>query len=291
MKLFDQDKEQIKERSKELSEEVEKAASSPEDLVFSIQPPEFADHSVLPEAFTMNSDISDQESVPDPSETLTDAMIPGAEEPAPEQESDSVEAIPTAETEEGKSEIEEGKAENTESAEETEIAQSREEIPTPSVTYASMAEAIEQSGKKSADPTTRRQGRDIDDETLLAEIYALMGETPRKRTEQTTFSTTSIPDVGAAPVSDRPAPEAQPAPMPRPAANPTPAAADPTYRPAPVVYGGQESAPTVRASEPIELESGGVPGWVKGIFLFLISLLLSGMTFYAIATDLFGKVF
>ena len=285
MKLFDQDQEQVKERSKELSEEAEKeAASSPEDLVFSIQPPESADHSVLPEAFTMSSDIPDQDSVSDTAESLKDALIPDTEEPVPEPESDSEEAVSAAEAEKDK-------AENAESSKETEIAQPKEEIPTPSVTYASMAEAIEQSGKKVADPTTRRQGRDIDDETLLAEIYALMGETPRKRTEQTTFSTTSIPDVGAAPVSDRPAPEAQPAPMPRPAANPTPAAADPTYRPAPVVYGGQESAPTVRASEPIELDSGGVPGWVKGIFLFLISLLLSGMTFYAIATDLFGKVF
>ena len=285
MKLFDQDQEQVKERSKELSEEVEKeAASSPEDLVFSIQPPESADHSVLPEAFTMSSDIPDQDSVSDTAESLKDALIPDTEEPAPEPESDSEEAVSAAEAEKVK-------AENAEPSKETEIAQPKEEIPTPSVTYASMAEAIEQSGKKVADPTTRRQGRDIDDETLLAEIYALMGETPRKRSDQSAFSTTSIPDVGATPVSDRPAPEAQPAPMPRPAANPNPDAADPAYRSAPIVYGGQDSAPAVRAIDPIELESGGVPGWVKGIFLFLITLLLSGMTFYAIATDLFGKVF
>ena len=38
-------------------------------------------------------------------------------------------------------------------------------------------------------------------------------------------------------------------------------------------------------------DTHGAPGWIKGIFLLLVSLLLSGMTFYAVGTDLFGKLF
>lgn len=315
MKLFDHNQKQVEELSKDLSDEVEKASeSSPEDLVFSIQPPEPSDQSVLPEAFTMDGVIPDQVSVIDTAESLLDEQIaeeelepsqePDPEEPAPAAEMEELEQESSTEhTQEKPSEPEVNQEEPSEPAEiqeesepaetkeESEPAQTKEEVPTPSVTYASMAEAIEQSGKKSSDPTTRRQGRDIDDETLLAEIYALMGETPRKRTEQPSFSTTSIPDIGSEAGSDRPAPAPKPAPMPRPAANPNSDDAEPSFRPSPVVYGSQDSASVVRDSEPIELESGGVPGWVKGLFLFLITLLLSGMTFYAIATDLFGKVF
>ena len=43
-------------------------------------------------------------------------------------------------------------------------------------------------------------------------------------------------------------------------------------------------------SEEVE-ELHGAPGWLKGVFLLLVSLLLGGMTFYAVATDLMGKLF
>jgi hypothetical protein len=41
----------------------------------------------------------------------------------------------------------------------------------------------------------------------------------------------------------------------------------------------------------LEDDEVGVPGWLKGAFLLLIALLLSAMTFYAVATDVIGKVF
>ena len=43
--------------------------------------------------------------------------------------------------------------------------------------------------------------------------------------------------------------------------------------------------------EVLEDDSTGVPGWLKGVFLLLISLLLSAMTFYAVASDVIGKIF
>ena len=43
--------------------------------------------------------------------------------------------------------------------------------------------------------------------------------------------------------------------------------------------------------EVLEDDSTGVPGWLKGVFLLLISLLLSAMTFYAVASDVIGEIF
>ena len=40
-----------------------------------------------------------------------------------------------------------------------------------------------------------------------------------------------------------------------------------------------------------EENASGTPGWLKGAFILLISLMLSAMTFYAVASDLLGKIF
>lgn len=154
-----------------------------------------------------------------------------------------------------------------------------------SVTYASMAEAIQQSGKKASEAAAARSRNTIDDETLLAEIYALMGdqkktpEVPQTAREESKLTSEKTP--ANQPVSPRPISQEDTVQKPQP--NPAP------YQPAPVVYAQDDYS--VREDEPIEINRHGTSGWLKGIFLFLVSILLCGMTFYAIATDLFGKVF
>ncbi len=169
----------------------------------------------------------------------------------------------------------------------------KESTRTPSVTYASMAEAMEKSGMKSPDAPSRKERSAIDDETLLAEIYALMGDAPKLRPATAPAARTpaapaspaapGVPVVPAA-AKDRPAP---------PPARPRPVlpedANDQEFRPNPARFERE----TVRQPRPVEpIEDGrGAPGWLKGIFLLLISTLLSGMTIYAVATDIIGNIF
>ena len=40
-----------------------------------------------------------------------------------------------------------------------------------------------------------------------------------------------------------------------------------------------------------EEDGSGVPGWLKGLFILVISLLLGAMTFYAVASDVIGEIF
>ena len=174
-----------------------------------------------------------------------------------------------------------------------------ETTQTPSVTYASMAEAMEKSGMKSPNAASRKQRSAIDDETLLAEIYALMGESPKQR-------------------KGEPAAKAEPAAKPEPAVRPeavlqTPAAAnpgpddleitipgrskpretdaaeEPAFRPDPASF-DRDLPRQPRPVEQLE-DRSGAPGWLKGVFLLLISALLSGMTVYAVATDVIGNIF
>ena len=123
-----------------------------------------------------------------------------------------------------------------------------------SVSYESVAKAMETAQKE---PTGRFSRDAIDDETLLSELYALIGG-PSK------------PQSPAA-ESVKPAPAPQ-----KPAARITPE--------------------TLQAlpEEPEELaeeDAVGNPGWLKGVFILLISLLLSAMTCYAVASDVIGKIF
>ncbi|MBQ5360524.1 MAG: hypothetical protein IIU47_05730 [Lachnospiraceae bacterium] len=132
-----------------------------------------------------------------------------------------------------------------------------EEQTLSAVSYESMAQAVVNAKKE---PTGRFSRDAIDDDTLLAELYALIGDpTPKK-----------------APVSpEPPVPEAvQPAPIPRPVTRIT-----------------QEALQDAPETVELEEDNSGTPGWLKGAFILLISLLLSAMTLYAVATDVVGKIF
>ena len=140
------------------------------------------------------------------------------------------------------------------------------------VSYASVAEAAlgahADPGKKTRAP--------IDDDTLLAELYALIGEVPAKTPDET------------APAAPQKKPEPKKAPLkPAPAEQTEEPQTAPARRHAMVEVDRPDSQVELEAEE----EMGGAPGWLKGAFLLLLSLLLSGMTFYAIATDLFGRLF
>ena len=298
MKLFEQSRK--KKDAQEQTEPAElqsvaasaaEASSEMEDLVISMDTADLKEQVSLPDAFTMNQPSENQKedvaperkpAVETPNMKFFDekAMIPESEKA--EQKKEAEQSTALADEKEEQPSVSEAPESETEQAEEPEKPQA------PSVTYASMAEAIEQSGRKSGDPEGRKPRNDIDDEKLLAEIYALMGEQPKKRDSRVSTQV-SRPSAEPVPnkqehttVSDRPADTFRPI--------AAPAVDEEAYRPQQVVY-GQDSAPAAYAEEPLEMEANGAPGWVKGIFLLLISLLLSGMTLYAIATDLFGKVF
>lgn len=126
-----------------------------------------------------------------------------------------------------------------------------------SVTYESVAEAVETVKKE---PTGRFNRDAIDDETLLAELYTLIGDS---KNAQKASSSQEKPSV-------------RPSPINRPEVRITPQ--------------DLQAAPE-EFEELMEDDSVGVPGWIKGVFILLISMLLSAMTFYAVATDVIGKLF
>ena len=145
---------------------------------------------------------------------------------------------------------------------------------------------MEQTGRLNVASPTRKTRSAIDDETLLAEIYTLMGETPKtNRTRKPEASEQAAPEMNReneqAPVhiSDDAAPVV-----------PAPQGMDePTIRPNPIGYAAREAVD----SEPVQnaAREGGAPGWLKGLFLLILSAALSGMTLYAVMMDVFGKVF
>ena len=123
-----------------------------------------------------------------------------------------------------------------------------------SVSYESVAKAVESAQKE---PTGRFNRDAIDDETLLSELYALIGG-PSK--------------------AQSPAPEA---------VKPAPAPQKPAARITPETLQALPEEPEELAEE----DSFGNPGWLKGVFILLISLVLSAMTCYAVASDVIGKIF
>ncbi len=184
-------------------------------------------------------------------EEAAEAPAPAAEAPAEES---PVAEPPAAEASPAESPAAE---ENTEAPAEE---QGAEEKPLASVSYASVAAAVETAAKE---PTGRYARDAVDDEQLLAELYALIGE-PDKRNRP-------------APVRDAGAEQRAPSrPAPRPVSRITPQ--------------DLQAAPE-EFEELQEDESVGVPGWLKGSFLLLISLLLTAMTFYAVASDVLGEIF
>ena len=203
-----------------------------------------------------------EEAVEETAEAAEEAVEKTAEaaEEAVEETSEAFEATaePTA-AEETVEAIQETVKETVAAAEEaaaSEAGQSAENLA--SVSYASVAQAMVNVKKE---PTGRFDRDAVDDETLLAELYALIGDGTAKKPAATAAK------ENAAPVQTRPAP--------RPAVRITPE----TLQDAPEEF------------VEIEEDTAGVPGWLKGVFILLISLLLSAMTFYAVASDVIGKIF
>ncbi len=114
-------------------------------------------------------------------------------------------------------------------------------------------------------PTARFSTEAVDDESLLAEIHALIGDpvTPKPIHGSTTspFAKPSVP---------------RSAPIQRPLARIT----EDALKNVPDEY-----------EDVAEADTMGVPGWLKGLFILLFSLLLGAMTFYAVASDVIGQVF
>ena len=127
--------------------------------------------------------------------------------------------------------------------------------PLAAMTYTSVAEAMETAKAEPSESGTRSP---VDDETLLAELYALIGDGQTEARQ-------TVPEAKA------PSKPVQPA-------------------PAKITADALKDV-SEELDEGLEEDTLGVPGWVKGVFLVLVSLLLSGMTLYAVATDLLGKIF
>ncbi len=164
------------------------------------------------------------------------------------------------------------------------------------VSYESMAKAMEESGQSKTDSPTRKTHSAIDDETLLAEIYTLMGDTPKAKRgpqqtvpEQAAVNQQSVPEPSV--------PEVNPASarvretVQEPGVRAAALDSEQPIRPAPfAAYENREPVRQEPAPIPVQ-DKGGAPGWLKGIFLLILSAALSGMTLYAVMMDVFGKVF
>lgn len=177
----------------------------------------------------------------------------------------------TAELSKASGEDADAKTEPNAEIEETDKAETKPDRKDPinHVSFASMAQAVEEVKKE---PTGRFSRDAFDDEKLLAELHALIGDPVKPK---------PMPQRTAAPVSTRPAPLTAPAqltaPAPRPAAR--------------ITQETLNNIPDDDYDDLLESDNSGVPGWVKGIFILLVSLLVGAMTFYAVATDVIGKIF
>lgn len=167
-----------------------------------------------------------------------------------------------------------------------------------------------------SDKSSAPWSRDEDDQ-LLRELYALMGDIPKdpkpveKKAPEPPAAKPAEKAVPEPPVkAEKPKPaEPKPAPEPeKPKPVPEPEKPKPAPEPAPqpLTERTPEPAPLAEPEapeffaptrarveeEPDELPTErSAPGWLKGTFLFLISLLLCGMTLYAVAADVLGPLF
>lgn len=139
-----------------------------------------------------------------------------------------------------------------------------------------------------------------EDDQLLKELYALMGDIPKEPEKPAPPAKQPEP---AKPEEKTPAPAApsaqeapeQPAEKPAPVEKPAPAAESMAKtQPVPKL---PEQEPDVRSRAAVQEDweelpnERSAPGWLKGTFLFLISLVLCGMTLYAVAADVLGPLF
>lgn len=235
-------------------------------LVFEIEG--LHDENDAAETLSLKTDTQD---LPNPAELAdailaeTEAAEPAPEPSAPEETPAPAEAAAAAPEEEAPAEAPAEEAPAAVPAGDTvrlpdpaEALAEGENPPKPedgltAVSYASMAKAMETAQKE---PTGRFSRDAIDDETLLSELYALIGGPSKPKA---------------------PEPEAEkPQPVRKPAARITPETLN---------------ALPEEPEDYLEEDTVGVPGWLKGVFILLISLLLSAMTCYAVASDVIGKIF
>ena len=125
--------------------------------------------------------------------------------------------------------------------------------------------SVTQTGEKTKEPASHFSRDAVDDDALLAELHALIGD-PGKPQAVAGRQTSSF-----TPPSPR-----RVVPAPRPMARITPDA----LKDGPEEY-----------EEIAEADTMSIPGWIKGLFILLISLLLGAMTIYAVASDVIGKLF
>ena len=106
----------------------------------------------------------------------------------------------------------------------------------------------------------------VDDESLIAELHALIGDPIEPKPAQRHAA--GVPSGGVAKPFSPPAP--------RPKVRITPEA----LKDVPEEF-----------EDVAEADTMGVPGWLKGALILLLSLLLCAMTFYAVASDVIGEIF
>ena len=150
----------------------------------------------------------------------------------------------------------------SEASAEEEKTEAQKEQRTNTLFFEPVSKNKEEARKEPDVPPVREN---LDDDDLLAELHELIGDSEKPK--DVSFSVKSSFSRPERPLT---------APAPRPLARITPDALQ---------------------NEPEELEGVmeadtlGVPGWLKGAFILLLSLLLCAMTFYAVASDVIGEIF
>ena len=190
-------------------------------------------------------------------------------EPAPDTDStaEEVQPLPTEELSEAPAaESAEEPAQPEPAQELTLSVEEGTEQAEPEKDEQSEPEQGEQSGAEEAEAgDSEEASQPQDEESFLEELYALIGK----------------------PVSGG----EQPAPVTIPEAIETRSEQSRESRSAVRITPEQIEQIQQTMEELPEDEEGGVPGWLKGALLLLISLLLSAMTFYAVASDVIGEIF
>ncbi|MBR7011211.1 MAG: hypothetical protein IKI02_09950 [Oscillospiraceae bacterium] len=241
----------------------EKTAAAPDQLILNIE-----GLSKEQEPEPLPALKAETKELPDQREVLLAALRANLEDDGEQPADETAEAQNPADANEAaESGVEPQAAEAAPDAEEPrdEAANEPEKAPLSALSYQSVAKAVVDVNKE---PTGRFDRDAVDDETLLAELYALIGRS----------GAATKPEAQTA---ELPADSEEPAvPKPTPISHPAARITEDDLQTTPLEY---EALP--------EDDSNGVPGWLKGAFLLLFSLLLSAMTFYAVASDLLGKVF
>lgn len=124
--------------------------------------------------------------------------------------------------------------------------------------------SAERTAEPAADaPTARFFAEEVDDENLLAEIHALIGD----------------------PVKPKPIQGGTSSPFSKPSASRTPPAQRPLAR---ITPDALKNVPD-DFEDVAEADTMGIPGCLKGLCILLLSMLLCAMIVYAVASDVLGQ--